>query len=38
MARSEIVAAALRLIRSRGYEEFTMRALACDLGTSPMAL
>ena len=34
----EIIAAALRLLRAQGTDQFSMRALARELGVSPMAL
>lgn len=36
--REQIVDAAVRAMRARGYEQMTIRNLAADLGVSPMAL
>ncbi len=36
--REQIIDAAVRAVRARGYEQMTIRSLAADLGVSPMAL
>jgi AcrR family transcriptional regulator len=36
--REQIIDAAVRAVRARGYEHLTIRSLAADLGVSPMAL
>jgi AcrR family transcriptional regulator len=38
LSRESVVAAALSLVRRRGYEQLTIRALAGELGASPMSL
>jgi AcrR family transcriptional regulator len=38
LTREEIVGAALRLIRERGLDRLTMRAVAAELGVTPMAV
>jgi AcrR family transcriptional regulator len=38
ISRKQIVDAAERVVRTRGYEQLTIRGLAADLGVSPMAL
>lgn len=38
MSRSQIVDAAVRVVRAGGYEQMTIRGLAAELGVSPMAL
>ena len=38
ISRRQIIDAAVRCVRDRGYEQMTIRGLAADLGVSPMAL
>ena len=38
ISREQIIAAATKVIRARGYEQLTMRSLAAELGVGPMSL
>jgi AcrR family transcriptional regulator len=38
ISREQVIRAAVKTVRSRGYEELTIRGLAADMGVAPMSL